>query len=116
MFLSDGTASLTVGTNTYTGTYTTTKSSVVLTLDAGSMTSLEIATSDFVLSNIPPGITVTVKSAKFSKITLKNGVPTKGTVTISGTGSETVGGKTKTKSFKVKTVWTDWTLSSGTNF
>ena len=117
VFLSDGTCSLLVGTNEFDGAYTNTTKQLTLTFGADGQAALESNVVDFVLAQIPPGITVTVKSLKISKIKLsKTGVPVLETATASLTASETVNGKTKKKSFSVKTLLADWVLSSGTAF
>jgi len=117
LFLSDGTCSFLVGTNTYAGTYTNNTKQVTVTLSAGGLAGLESNAADFAISQVPPQVTIKIKSIKFtSKIPLKNGIPSKAGDTVSGTGSETVSGKTKSKSFSVKTALTDWVLSAGAIF
>jgi hypothetical protein len=118
VFLSDGTASLLVGTNQFAGTYTNTTKQLTLTPGAGGLAG--IASNAVALINAAiddPAITITAKSVKFnSKIKLsKTGVPVSTTDTVSGKGSETVKGKVKSKSFTLKTLWKDWTWSSGTS-
>jgi hypothetical protein len=117
VFLSDGTFSVLVGTNEFDGTYTNTTKQLTMTLGAGSQAALESNIVDFVLNQIPPGIDITVKSLKVSKIKLsKTGVPGPLTTTMSATASETVQGKTRHKSFSTKSLLTDWVLSSGVAF
>lgn len=118
VFLSDGNCSLLLGTNEYAGTYTAKKSQVTLLLGNGGLGTLKSDAVTLIQDAInDSAITVTVKSLKFSKITLKNGVPVKATDTISGTLCGTTSkGKVKCKGFSLNTLWTNWTLSSGTNF
>ena len=117
VFLSDGTCSLLVGANEFAGSYTNNTKQVTLTLGAGGLTALKSNVVDLIQAQVGSGVTITVKSVKFSKIKLsKTGVPVLATDTVSGKGSETIGGKVKSKSFSLKTLWTDWTLSSGTHF
>jgi hypothetical protein len=116
VFLSDGTASLLVGTNEFDGTYTNNAKQVTLTIGAGGLAGLESNVAAFA-SSVAPGVTITIKSIKFSsKIKLTNGIPVKAGDTVSGTGSVTVSGNTKSKHFTVKTLYTSWTLSSGVVF
>ena len=117
VFLSDGTASLLIGTNSFAGTYTNNTKQVTLTLGAGGLASLKTNALDLIQAQVPSA-TLTVKSVKFSnKIKLSTtGVPVSATDTVSGKGCETIGGKVKCKSFKLKTLWTDWTLTSGSDF
>ena len=117
VFLSDGTCSLLIGTNQFSGAYTNTTKQIKLTLGAGGVAALKTNALDLIQAQVPSA-TLTVKSVKFSsKIKLSTtGVPVKATDTVSGKGCETIGGKTKCKSFSLKTLWTDWTLSSGTHF
>jgi hypothetical protein len=117
VFLSDGTCSLLIGTNEFAGTYTNTTKQVTLTLGAGGTAALKTNALDLIQAQVPSA-TLTVKSVKFSsKIKLSTtGVPVKATDTVSGKGCETIGGKAKCKGFSLKTLWTDWTLSSGSNF
>jgi hypothetical protein len=116
VFLGDGTCSFLEGTNTYAGTYTNNTKQVTVTLSAGSLTGLESNAAAFAEAEAP-GVTITIKSIKFtSKIPLKNGIPSKAGDTVSGKGSITVSGKTKSKSFSVKTALTSWTLSAGQVF
>ncbi len=123
VFLSDGTASLIHGTNEYSGTYTNTTKQLTLTLGTNGLAALKADAVSLIDSAIDDtNITITVKSVKFSdKIKLTStGVPESTKATISGKGSETgiVKGKTKTvsKSFKLTLLFTDWTLSSGSDF
>lgn len=119
VFLSDGTASLNFGTNDFAATYTNTTKQLTLTPGAGGVAGLASNAVDLVSAAInDPAVVLTIKSVKItSKIKLsKTGVPEKSTDTVSGKGSLTVGTKTKSKSFTVKTLWTNWVLSSGTVF
>jgi hypothetical protein len=114
VFLSDGTCSLLVGTNEFDGTYTNNTKQLALTFDA---TALKSNAVDFVLTLVPPGAaTITVKSLKINKITLKNGIPTKAGDSVKASVSAVVKGKTKSKGISITTLWSDWTLSSGTTF
>jgi hypothetical protein len=116
VFLSDGTCSLLIGTNEFTGAYTVKKTQLTLILGAGGMAALKSAAVALIQAHVPSA-TITVKSVKFSKIKLlTTGVPVSASDTVSGKGCETVGTKTKCKSFSLKTLWTDWTLVSGTDF
>jgi hypothetical protein len=117
VFLSDGTCSLLVGANAISGNYTSNTKQVTLTLTADGLVALETNAVEIVQTRVPPEVSLKIKSGKFSsKIALKNGVPVSTTDTVSGTGSETEGSKTKSKNFSLKTLWTDWTLTSGANF
>jgi len=117
VFLSDGTFSLASGTNTFGGTYTNTTKALTVTFSAGSVTALENDVVDFIHNNLSSAIAVSIKSSKFSKIKLsKTGIPVSVSDKISGKGSLTINGKTKSKGFSFTTLWTSWTLSSGTAF
>jgi len=111
VFLSDGTASLLVGGNELAGNYTVKKTQVTLTPSAGGLAAVKSNALELIQAQVPSA-TLTVKSVKFSKIKLTNGVPAKASDTVSGKGCE----GTKCKGFKLKTLWTNWTLTSGTNF
>ena len=111
VFLSDGTCSLLIGTNEFTGAYTVKKTQVTLTPSAGGLAAVKSNALELIQAQVPSA-TLTVKSVKFSKIKLTNGVPAKASDTVSGKGCE----GTKCKGFKLKTLWTNWTLTSGTNF
>jgi hypothetical protein len=116
VFLSDGTCSLLLGTNEFAGAYTNTTRKVTLTLGAGGVAALRSNAVALIQAQVPAA-TITVKSVKFNKnITLKSGVPVKATDTVGGKGCETFGTKTRCKSFTLKTLWTNWTLSSGADF
>lgn len=117
VFVSDGTCSLKIGTNQFAGAYTNTTKKLTLTLGAGGQAALKTNALNLIQAHVPSA-TLTVKSVKFSpNIKLStNGVPVKATDTVSGKGCETIGGKNKCKGFSLKTLWTDWTLSSGTDF
>jgi hypothetical protein len=117
MFLSDGTCSLKIGTNEFAGAYTNTTKKLTLTLGAGGLGAMKTNALELIQAQVPSA-TLTVKSVKFSsKIKLStNGVPVKATSTVSGKGCEFIGGKNRCKGFSLKTLWADWTLSSGTNF
>jgi hypothetical protein len=117
VFLSDGTCSLLIGTNQFAGAYTNNTKQVTLTLGTGGLASLKSNAVDLIKAHVGSGVTITVKSVKFSKIKLsKTGEPVVATDTVSGKGSETIGGKVRSKSFSLKTLWTDWTLTSGVDF
>jgi hypothetical protein len=117
VFLSDGTFDLTAGTNVFDGTYTNTTKALTVTFSTNSVAALESNVVDFIHNQLDPEIVVTIKSSKFSKIKLsKTGVPVSVSDKISGKGSLTVEGKTKSKGFTFSTLWTSWTLTSGTNF
>jgi len=116
VFLDDGTFSVTVGTNEFDGTYTNNTKQLTMTLGADSVAGLESNMVDFVVNaaDLPPEITITVKSLKVSKIKLsKTGVPEVLTTTLSATASETEGNKTRKKSFSTKSLLTDWVNVSG---
>jgi len=117
VFLSDGTCSLLIGTNTFAGTYTNNTKQLTLILGAGGVAALKTNALNLIQPQVPSA-TLTVKSVKFSsKIKLStNGVPVSATDTVSGKGCETIGGKTKCKSFKLKTLWTNWILTAGEDF
>jgi hypothetical protein len=116
-FLSDGTFTLLAGTNTFGGTYTNTTKALTVTFSAGSVIGLDSNVVDFIHSNVGAEVVVSIKSSKFSKIKLsKTGIPVSVSDKISGKGSITVSGKTKSKGFSFTTLWTEWVLSSGTAF
>jgi len=117
VFLSDGTCSITVGSDEFDGTYTNTTRSLKITFSPGGVSALESNAFNFATSQVPSGITITIKSAsKLPSIQLKDGVPVKATERISGKGSETVRGRTASRSFTVTDLLIDWTFSSGTSF
>ena len=114
LFYSDGTCELVVAGFTLTGTYeTSTNGKQIILTDTTNKAALESSIAALIADQAP-GATITVKNVKWSKITLNKttGIPTKATDTVSGTGSR--GGKSK--SFTLKTLWTGWSLSSGTAF
>ena len=117
VFLSDGTCSVLVGGGEFDGNYTNNTKQLKLTLGAGGLAALKSEALALIQAQVPTA-TLTVKSVKFSsKIKLSTtGVPVIAKDTVSGKGCETFGTKTKCKGFKLTTLWTDWTLSSGTNF
>jgi hypothetical protein len=115
VFLNDGTFDLLAGTNVFGGTYTNTAKALTVTFSAGAVIGLESNVVDFI-HNLDAAIVVSIKSSKFSKIKLSNGVPVSVSDKISGKGSLTINGKTKSKGFSYSTLLTTWTLSSGTNF
>jgi hypothetical protein len=117
VFLSDGTCSLLIGTNEFAGTYTNNTKQLTLTLGEGGQAALKTNALDLIQAEVPSA-TLTVKSVKFSsKIKLSTtGVPVSASDTVKGKGCETFGGKSKCKGFSLKTLWTNWTLSSGTDF
>jgi hypothetical protein len=117
VFLSDGTCSILVGSDEFDGTYTNTTRTLKITFSPGGVAALESNAFDFATSLVPSGITITIKNiSKLPSIQLKNGVPVKATERISGKGSETVRGRTASRSFTVTDLLIAWTLSSGTNF
>jgi len=118
VFLSDGTCSLLISTNEFTGSYTNTAKQITLILGEG-LTALKSNAVELITEKIDDtNITVSVKSVKYTTIKLtKDGVPVKETDTVSGTLSGKNGkGKVKTKSFSLKILWTDWVKESGTVF
>jgi hypothetical protein len=112
VFLSDGTCSLNVGTNVFSGTYAVAKNGkqATLTPDANGLAAIKSNVVDLIIGQVPVGVTISVKSVKFSKIILKKGALF-AMDTVSGKGCE---GK-KCRGFSLKTLWTGWTLVSGTN-
>ena len=112
-FLSDGTFSLVVDANEFDGTYTNTTKALTLTFSPTGVAGLESNVVDFIHSDIGSEIAVSIKSSKLSKIKLKDGVPGKVTDKISGKGSLTVEGKTRSKSFSFTYLITDWVVSLG---
>ena len=116
VFLSDGTCGLLVRTNQYAATYTNNTRQLKLTLSVGGLATLKSDVTALIQAQVPQA-TITVKSVRFSKnIVMKSGVPVKATDTVSGKGCETVGTRPRCKSFSLKTLWTNWTLTSGTDF
>lgn len=115
VFLSDGSFALVSGTNSYGGTYTNTTKSLTVTFSPSGLATLESNVVELITTDVP-GVTISIKSSKLSKIKLLNGVPVKVADKISGKGTETIGGKTRSKSFSFTTSWTTWTLSSGEIF
>lgn len=115
-FLSDGTFGVLVGSTELDGTYTNTTKSLTLTFSTNSVASLESNVVDVISSDVSPEVVVTFKSAKLSKISIKDGVPVKATDKISGKGSLTEGTKTRSKSFSFTYLFTDWTNTFGTTF
>ncbi|HTS19014.1 MAG TPA: hypothetical protein VMP11_15680 [Verrucomicrobiae bacterium] len=112
-FLSDNSFSVVIGTDNITGTYTVKGSQVTLTPDADGTAALESNVFDWIETFVPPEVVITFKTPKPAKLKLdKTGVPESLKGTVSGKGTE---GK-KSRSFSIKTSWTDWTLTSGTNF
>lgn len=114
VFLSDGTCDLLVAGYVFSGTYTVSKSGkqVVLIPDTNGLAAMASNVVSLISSEIP-GVSVSVKRVKFSKIAIKKGV-LQATDSISGKLSATVNGKLKSKGFSLKTLWTNWTLVSGT--
>ncbi len=116
MFLSDGTCGIVVGSDEFDGTYTNTSRTLKITLSPDGLAALGSNAFDFATSVVPGGITISIKKVgKLSSIQLKNGVPVKATERISGKGSETVRGRTASRSFTVTDLLVDWTFSSGTS-
>ena len=113
VFMSDGTASIHFKGHEYAGTYTNTTK--LLTFSFGDV-GIATLKSDVaaLLESADPSVTWTVKSVKFSpKIKLSTtGVPETLKDTVKGKGCE----GTTCKSFSLKTAWTNWVLTSGTNF
>jgi hypothetical protein len=118
VFLSDGTASLLFKGHEYDGTYTNNTKQLTFTLGTNSIATVKSDLTALVQPYAPPGVTATVTGVKFSpKIKLSmTGVPGAFKDTAKGKGCETVGSKTKCKSFSLTTLWTNWVLSSGTPF
>ena len=113
LFYSDGTCELVVAGFTLTGTYeTSTNGKQIILTDTTNKAALESSIAALIADQAP-GATITVKNVKWSKITLNKttGAPTQATDTVSGKGCE---GK-HCRSFTLKTLWTNWTLISGTN-
>lgn len=110
-FTTNGVVTLTIGTNDITGTYTETKSAIKLSPNAGGLAVIESNAVDLIEANSEIsdlGITATVKSLKFTPITLKKGAPQKATDTITGTLSAEIGGKERHAGFSLLTEWVDW--------
>jgi hypothetical protein len=117
LFFSDGTAALHIGSYVFSGTWTNKNGKqVTLSPDASGMAAMSNEVVALISAQVPAA-TITVKMpVKFSKIKLsKAGAPILATDTVRGKGSETIGTKTYTKGFSLKTLWTNWTLVSGTN-
>ena len=112
VFLSDGTCSLNVGTNVFSGTYAVSKSGkqATLTPDVNGLAAIKSNVVALISAQVSAGVTISVKSVKFSKIVRKKGALF-AMDTVSGKGCE---GK-KCRGFSLKTQWTNWTLVSGTN-
>ena len=113
VFMSDGTASILYNGDVYAGTYTNTTKLLKFNLGDVGIATLKTDVAAL-LESEDPSVTWTVKSVKFSpKIKLSTtGVLETLTDTVTGKGCE----GTKCKSFSLKTLWTDWTLVSGSNF
>jgi len=110
-FSTNGTVTLTIGTNEVAGTYTWTKSSIKLSPGAGGLAVIESNAVNLIESNSEIsdlGATATIKSLKFSTVTLKKGAPLKATDTITGTLSAEVRGKERHAGFSLLTEWVDW--------
>jgi hypothetical protein len=110
-FLSDGTCDLATDKGYHlTGTYKVSKNdkTVTLTPDANGKAAIESEIASYIETQFP-GATATVTSFRWSKITVNNGTPVNATITGGGKGCETVGTKTKCKSFTFKTTVTNWT-------
>jgi hypothetical protein len=113
-FLNGVTCILQVGTNDFTGTYVVAKNgkSAKLTLDTGG-TSTKNFVAGLIASDpdIPTGVTVTVKSVRFSHVKLSGDSLTVASA-VSGTLSATIDGKNRSTGFSLKGVWTG--TASGT--
>jgi hypothetical protein len=121
VFLSDGTATLLIGTNEFSGDYTNTTKQITLSVGSEGLAGLESNALDFVNTELGADtniVTATVSGIKFaSKIKLsKTGVPVAAADKVKGTLTATVRGKHKTKAFSIATVYVDWTLESGADF
>jgi hypothetical protein len=114
VFLSDGTCNFSIGSRSVTGTYTNTSKSLAITLNPAGVAAIESNAFDQATALVPSEVTITIKDSKFpKKIALKDGVPVKASDKISGKGSETVNGKTKSKSFTVTDTLVNWVATSG---
>lgn len=114
-FATNGVVTLTIGTNEVTGTYTQTKSSIKLSPGAGGLAVIESNAVNLIESNSEIsdlGITATVKSIRFTPITLKKGAPQKATDTITGTLSAVINDKERHAGFSLLTEWIDWVPGS----
>jgi ABC-type thiamin/hydroxymethylpyrimidine transport system permease subunit len=118
VFLSDGTASLFLQGHEYAGTYTNTSKLLTFTIGTNGVAALKSDVAALIQSHVPSAVTITISSVKFSsKIKLSTtGIPVLATDMAKGKGCETFGTKTKCKSISLKTLWTHWTLVSGTAF
>jgi hypothetical protein len=115
-FFSDGTANLTILGYTVSGAYAVAKNGRSVTLTDNTDKSVIASNLAAYIESQAPGVTITVKSSKFSKITIgKDGVPVKATDTVTGKGSLTFDGKTRSRGFTLKSLVTSWKLLSGTN-
>jgi hypothetical protein len=114
-FATNGVVTLTIGTNDITGTYTETKSAIKLSPNAGGLAVIESNAVDLIDSNpdiSDLGATASVKSLKFTPITLKKGAPQKATDTITGTLSAVIKGKERHKGYSLLTEWVHWVPGS----
>ena len=117
VIFTDGTASVQVGGGEFDGNYTNNTKKLTLTIGAGGLAALKNEALALIQAQVPSA-TLTVKKVKFTpKIKLSTtGVPVKATDTVTGKGCEVIAGKNRCKSFTLKTLWTNWTLVSGTDF
>jgi hypothetical protein len=117
VFLSDSNCVLIVGSYDFTGTYAVGKNNkqVTLTRDAAGWLAMSNNVVNIIEPYLPGGVSISLTRGKASKITIKDGAPSKATDSIRGKLSETVKGKVKSKGLTLKTLWTDWVLVSGTN-
>jgi len=111
-FFNGGTCALQVGTNDFSGTYVVAKNgkSVKLALGAGGKAAMLSYINSLIASSseIPAGLTVTVKSFRFTKVKLSGN-----DLAAASAASGTVAEGKKKRSFSVKTLWTG-SLASGT--
>ena len=113
VFLSDNTCSMTLGLGTFSGDYTERKNGVKLTFGDETKAAIVSNAVAVIEPYLPAGVTAKGKNVKFSKIKLKDGAPVKASDVVTGKLSETVRGKVQSRPFTLKTVWTDWVLTSG---
>jgi hypothetical protein len=123
-FLNNSNVTAAIGTTDITGSYTLSKrtNDVLLVRNSAGLAAISNEVVALLYSNgVPSTVTISVKPPKSSaKIALKDGLPITGkpalSDTITGKLSETVNGKIKSKGFSLKTLWVDWTKTSGSAF
>jgi hypothetical protein len=116
-FSGDGTFDLFDGTYDYTGTYTVVKKGKQMTfaLDDNGLSAVESDLMDNIQNMADNAgvslsdLSLTIQSDTVSKAAVKNGMPTKTTLTVRGKVSAYVDGKFKTKSFTYKSVVVPYT-------